>query len=450
MTSFQRSTGRVSVARQFSRRPSRRRGRAAALACVTLLGVPGTVFLAAPASAAPLIPTPVPVAPAVSARAAASTPAGSSLQSAVQAAVAAGASGYLARVDDGKRVTTAVAGLADRATGRRLRADDQFEVGSNTKTFMSALTLQLVARDELSLDDTVEKILPDVVPNGDRITVRMLLQHTSGLFNYTEDEKFFKEVLADPQREWTPRELVDTATAHKPNFAPGASWSYSNTNYILIGMILQEVTGHSPADLLEHRIARPLGLQHTYLVTDAAEDTGPGYAHGYLLTLTGAKPTYTDTSDWALGGWANTAGAVVSTPSDLARFFEALLGGKVVPAEQLAEMRRTVPFPASFGAKGGYGLGLMRLETPCGTVWGHGGDTVGHHSTAVVTGDGSRSTVADATTQLDPRVPPDAAAVKVATAISIADATAVCRMFDKPLPASAAAAIASAARKAAA
>lgn len=339
--------------------PARRRRvwLAGAAACAMLLAVTG---VAAPADAA------TPVAP----------PAASPLQSRADAVVAAGVVGYVARVDTGPRVTTAVAGLADRATGRRLGPDDQFEIGSNTKTFMATLTLQLVADGKLSLTDTVEQHLPGLVPNGDKITLKMLLQHTSGLSDYT-DEAFMETVLADPTRVWTPEELVAIATKHQPTFAPGTSWAYSNTNYILVGMILRKVTGTSPAHLVQQRIARRLGLHRTYLPTTTAKHTGPGYAHGYLATPDGTTFQYTDVSGWALGGWAGTAGAMISTPSELSRFFSALLGGKLLPAAQLTQMRTLVPFPAGYGATGGYGLGLQRVDTPCGPAWGHGGGSSG-------------------------------------------------------------------------
>jgi D-alanyl-D-alanine carboxypeptidase len=399
--------------------PARRRRvwLAGAAACAMLLTSIGVV---APAGAATTTSR---------ARAAASP-----LQSRADAVVAAGIVGYVARVDDGTRVTTAVAGLADRATGRRLGPDDQFEIGSNTKTFMATLTLQLVAKGKLSLTDTVEQHLPGLVPNGDKITLKMLLQHTSGLSDYT-DEAFAETVLADPTRVWTPQELVALATKHQPTFAPGTSWAYSNTNYILVGMILRKVTGTSPADLVQQRIARPLGLHRTYLPTPTAKHTGPGYAHGYLATPDGATFRYTDVSGWALGGWAGTAGAMISTPSELSRFFSALLGGKLLPAAQLTQMRTLVPFPASFGSKGGYGLGLQRVDTPCGPAWGHGGGIFGHVSTALFSADGRRATVTDATTMFDPRTTPNAAVDKAITAAIAADQTAVCQMFGKPLPA---------------
>jgi D-alanyl-D-alanine carboxypeptidase len=422
MVNDDRSSG---PARRSALRSPRRR-RLAALAAAAALTVSGLVAAGAPAAAAA---KPVPTG---------SAPTGSALQRAVDGAVAAGAAGYVARVDDGRHVSTAVAGLADRAEGRRLRADDEFEIGSNTKTFMATLALQLVARGELRLTDTVEQHLPGVVPNGNKITVRMLLNHTSGIFNYTQDETWGRALFADPQTSWRPDELVAIATKHKPVFAPGTSWSYSNTNYVLVGMILEEVTGRTPGQLLEHRIARPLGLQHTYLLESTAEDTGRGYAHGYMVTFgkPGTAPRYTDVSDWNLGGWAYTAGAMISTPEELGRFFTALLRGELLPAAQLTEMKRTVALPASVAApSSGYGLGLMKIVTPCGTVWGHGGDTLGHHSTALVSPDGRRSAIADTSTQLDQRVAPDVpAATKWARAVGTADATAVCAMYGKALP----------------
>lgn len=276
--------------------------------------------------------------------------------------------------------------------------------------------------------------MPGLVPNGDKITLKMLLQHTSGLYNYT-DTAFMETVLADPTRAWTPEELVAIATKHQPTFAPGTSWAYSNTNYILVGMILHEVTGTSPTDLVQQRITRPLGLKRTYLPTLTADSTGSRYAHGYMATPDGTTFQYTDVSGWALGGWAGTAGAMISTPRELSRFFSALLGGKLLPAAQLTQMRTIVPYPAGSDTNGGYGLGLQRLDTPCGTAWGHGGATLGHLSTALFSADGRRATVTDMTTLLDPRATPNAAVDKAAAAVSDADLTAICQMFGKPVPA---------------
>jgi len=350
--------------------------------------------------------------------------------------LASGSPGYLARVDDSRHVTSTAVGLADLATRRPLRSTDQFEIGSNTKVFTSTLALQLVGRGQLSLDDSVEKHLPGVVPGGKDITVRMLLQHTSGLFNYTADPAWQKAADAHPDQLYTPEQLVAIAMKHKPDFAPGTSWNYSNTNYILIGMIVEKVSGHTLADLVDHRIARPLGLTHTYLVKTVAPYTGPGYAHGYTVRFKGSRPTYQDMSKNAIGGWGGAAGAIVSTPEELARFFSALMRGKLLPPAQLAEMKHTVPLPKSFPFAGGYGLGLMKIDSPCGTVWGHGGDTFGHHSTAVVSADGRRTAITDTNAEPSDVDGPVPGALHFAKVAFAAEHATVCVMLDKPIPAS--------------
>lgn len=356
------------------------------------------------------------------------------MQAVAQQVLAVGAPGYVARIDDGHRVDTTVAGLADIATGRPLTRRDQFEIGSNTKTFMSAIALQQVDRGKLDLDASVSKYLPEVVPNGRNITVRMLLNHTSGLFSYTSDPDFFGEIVQDRQRVWTDQELLDVAFKHEPDFAPGTSWSYSNTNYILIGMILQKQTGKSLPDLVQQRIAGPLGLKDTYFADPRAINTGPGYAHGYSVSFAGASPAYTDTASWPIGGWAGAAGAIISTSGDLSRFFSAVLGAKLFSQQQLNQMKTTVALPDEFPLKGGYGLGLIKLESPCGTVWGHGGDTLGHHSTALASADGRRTAVSDTTAEPSDLEENDGATRFTEVAFAAEYATA-CVMLDKPIPA---------------
>lgn len=371
---------------------------------------------------------------AVTTAAVASGPDRGPMRDVARQVLAVGAPGYMARIDDGRRVTVTAAGLADRATGRPLTGREQFEVGSNTKTFVATLALQLVDRGKLDLDAPVSKYLPGVVPNGEHITVRMLLNHTSGLFSYTSDPEFFTDMEKDPQHVYTDRELLDVAFGHEPNFAPGGGWSYSNTNYILTGMILEKLTGKSMADLVQQRIARPLGLKRTYYADPRATDTGRGYAHGYAANFSEKPLTYTDISDRPLGGWAGAAGAIISDQSELSRFFSALLGGKLISGPQLEQMKTTVPLPEGFGMKGGYGLGLMEKETPCGTVWGHGGDTLGHHSTAVASGDGRRTAVSDTT--VEPTDTEQNPGVQRYYDVAIAaEFATVCAMYGKPFPA---------------
>jgi len=349
--------------------------------------------------------------------------------------LAAGAPGYLARINDGHRVDRTVAGLADRTTRRPLSSRDQFEIGSNTKTFMSTLALQLVDRSQLDLAAPVSRYLPGVVPNGRNITVRMLLNHTSGLFSYTSDPDFFVQLDKDPQHVWTEQELLDVAFKHEPDFAPGTSWSYSNTNYILVGMILQKQTGKSLPELVQQRIARPLGLTHTYFANPRARNTGPGYAHGYAVSFAGTNPAYVDTSSWPIGGWGGAAGAIISDSNDLSRFFSAVLGGKLFSREQLNQMKTTVDLPAEFPFQGGYGLGLIKIKSPCGTVWGHGGDTLGHHSTAVVSADGRRTAVSDTNAEPSDLVE-NAGATRYYQVAFAAETVTICQMLDQPVPAS--------------
>jgi D-alanyl-D-alanine carboxypeptidase len=300
-----------------------------------------------------------------------------SYSAAVDAVIAGGATGYAARLDDGRRVRTVSRGLADRATGRALDPTEEFQAGSNTKTFVATVALQLVGEGKLRLDDPVSRWYPGMT-DLEGITLRMLLQHTSGLADYT------KEVEGDLTKKWTPEELADIGRKLDRTGRPGASFSYSNTNYVLAGMILQRSTGQTPAQLIVQRIARPLGLRHTYWAPDATFH-GP-HMHGYYRDESG----YVDSTNLPLYV-AGAAGALISTLSDLARFEQALQSGRLLRPAQLAQMRHTVPMEAPAGLTGGYGLGLARLTTPCGTYWGHTGGTYAFITQAWSSSDGHRT-----------------------------------------------------------
>lgn len=368
----------------------------------------------------------------------AQTSAGSRLRASAEQVVASGAVGFTATVDDGHRRETVVAGLADRGNGRRLRAGDQVEIGSNTKTFMATVALQLVAEHRLRLSDPMDKWLPGVVPNGRSITVRMLLNHTSGLYNYTEDPTWLARVLAEPSRVWRPDELVAVAVAHPSTFAPGTGWAYSNTNYILVGMILQKVTRTAPAELIARRITGPLHLTHTYLPVDGQSTDAPHRAHGYMVWFTaGGSREYTDTVSTSLS-WAGYAGGMISTNGELQRFFTALLRGHLLPPAQLAEMRTTVavvPTGQPDPTHAGYGLGLYTMQNSCGTVWGHGGLTLGTYTWDWFSVDGTRSAVSAMNTRPDVRHDQSAPGVQAfAEAAIAAEGQMICQMFDRPVP----------------
>lgn len=297
----------------------------------------------------------------------------------------------LASVKDREgRTRTYTAGVGDLATGSKVPRDGQVRIGSNTKTFTAVVVLQLVGEGKIGLDAPVDTYLPGLVRgkgiDGRRITVRQLLQQTSGLPNYTN-------YLGDDVRYFEPRELLDLALQHRADFAPGTKWEYSNTNYVLAGLIVEKVTGRPLAKEMDRRIIKRIGLRHTYFPTPGdATIRGPhpkGYyrdsANAPLRDITEIDPSW---------GWA--AGQMISTNSDLNRFFTALLSGHLLPAAQLAQMRSaTLPADATFGPGARYGLGLVSKPLPCGGVyWGHGGSFPGYETRGGATDDGRAANVA--------------------------------------------------------
>lgn len=293
----------------------------------------------------------------------------------------------LASVKNGEgRTRTYTAGVGDVATGAKVPADGRVRIGSTTKTFTAVVVLQLVAEGKIGLDAKVDTYLPDLVRgegiDGRDITVRQLLQHTSGLPDYEGEVE--GDILR--HRYFEPRDLLDIAFRHKAVFAPGKDWAYSNTNYVVAGLIVQKVTGRPLAEAIDQRVIKTLGLRHTSFPA-SGDMTIPGaHPHGYHRDAAGAPLRDITEMDPSVA-WA--AGQMTSTNSDLNRFFTALLKpGTLLPAAQLAQMRTTVPI-GDTGA--GYGLGLMSRPLSCGGVyWGHGGDIPGYETRGGVT-DGGRA-----------------------------------------------------------
>lgn len=311
------------------------------------------------------------------------------LQRALDQLVDAGVPGAIALVRNGDRTVRLTSGYADLKTKRPMRAGDRFRIGSITKTMVASLVLQLVGERKLTLADTVERWLPALVPNGRSITVRQLLNMRSGLFDYLDDgdETVGKRLLSgDWNYRWKPRELVGISTAHKPRFAPGAGWSYCNTCYILLGLIVEEATGNSLTAELRTRVFERAGLRATSL--DARPRISGRHAHGYELL---GKPPLVDTSDIGPSfAWA--AGAIVSTADDVARFYRALLSGRLLRTDLLRAMQTTVSMgPGASGWR--YGLGIVRLLPPCGVAWGHTGAIPGYQAWALNSKDGKRQIV---------------------------------------------------------
>ncbi|MGW9436056.1 serine hydrolase domain-containing protein [Streptomyces sp. NPDC055607] len=357
-------------------RPSRRqkwggiRRRAVTAAAVTAVGVLSVGLLAPPAGAGSR-----------------SDPVQRSLNALVSAE---GLPGALASVEYRTgRSRDYTSGVGDLAGGWKVPTDGQVRIGSNTKAFTAVVVLQLVAEGKIGLDSSVETYLPGLVRgmgvDGRRVTVRQLLQHTSGIPNYTDYDM--------PPRYYEPRELVDVALQHEAVFAPGTDWAYSNTNYVLAGLIVQRVTGRPVAEQIDKRVVRRIGLRHTYFPAVGDMTIREPHPKGYYRESADVPlHEYTELDP----SWAWTAGQMISTNSDLNQFYQALLSGRLLPEAQLDQMRTTVPVPAEdFGPGVRYGLGLVSRSLSCGGIyWGHGGDIPGFHTRGGVTEDGRAAHVA--------------------------------------------------------
>lgn len=291
-------------------------------------------------------------------------------------------------------------GVQDLDSRRPVDPGGHFRVGSVTKTFVSTVVLQLVEDGKLALDDSVERHLPGMVPGGGRITVRQLLNHTSGLFDYAEALDLASPAFAAEgrYRTYTPEELVAVAAARDPYFAPGAGWRYSNTNYILAGLIIEKLTGSSWRDEVQRRILDPLGLESTSSPGTGTTLPDP-HAHAYLPAGQGELVDITDSNP----SWAGAAGDMVSTNADLNRFYRALLAGELLGPELLAEMKR----PVATGAPGmSYGLGLIQTALPCGgSAWGHNGGINGFVTDVSQSSDGEHQLSVSATAGQPPADP---------------------------------------------
>ncbi|MFD7664029.1 serine hydrolase domain-containing protein [Streptomyces sp. NPDC059788] len=294
----------------------------------------------------------------------------------------------LARDEDG--AWNGAAGAADLDTGRKRSPADHFRAASITKTFLATVILQLEAEGRLRLDDTVDRWLPGVIHgngnDGGRITLRNLLQQTSGLFNFGDDpgiKGFYVGAgfLRHRYDTFAPEDVLSAALRHRPLFAPGKGWSYSNTNYLVAGMIIKEVTGHSYRHEIERRILRPLKLGETSFPGTAPTPPAPRPVAYSTLYVQDPHAAVHDATDYNTTMWAGSAD-LVSTTGDIARFLTALLRGDLLPAAQMQAMLHSVRLPEE-ALPDRYGLGLMGRDLSCGiTVWGHDGGLHGSLSHA--------------------------------------------------------------------
>ncbi|MFH9015678.1 serine hydrolase domain-containing protein [Streptomyces sp. NPDC017943] len=313
----------------------------------------------------------------------------SALQQAVQGAadrlVEAGAGGVQFRVARGDESFVVTSGIAELGTDRPVPADGRFRISCITKPFVAVVVLQLVAEGKIDLDRSVESYLPGLLPYGEKITVRNLMQHTSGLYNYMDSfQKPGDRFLRDRYKHYEPEDLIAIAAAKPLEFEPGTKFAYCNTNYFIVGLLIKKVTGRSYRDEIRERVLEPLALDETVLPGDDPNIPEP-HARGYMQI--GGEPvdvTLMNPSE------AGCAGEIISTTADLDRFFSALFSGELLKEAEFTEM--TTPLPPemieNLPMGIGYGLGIMKLENDDDLdLWGHGAGIPGYATFAATTRD---------------------------------------------------------------
>jgi len=306
-----------------------------------------------------------------------------------------GEPGIALSVLQGNALWSGAAGLADVGDSKEMEPGMGFRVGSNTKPYVASVILLLAREDKLTLDDPLSLYFPEY-PVWGQITIRQLLSMRSGIPDYFASPALWLDTIADPGQPMTPEKLLSYVADKPLLYVPGKQSNYSNSNYLLAGLIIEQVAGHPVQDEIRERIVEPLGLMHTYL--DVGEASDEGLAHGYVdieyaASVLGMEPAMTalippeylveHLGDSILDCthifhpsvvWA--AGGLISTPQDGVRFMKALLNGEILDDDSLAEMMDFGSIEA--GIEDAYGLGLGRMATPLGTAYGHGGLMLGY------------------------------------------------------------------------
>lgn len=270
----------------------------------------------------------------------------------------------------GKGCYVRATGVADTATRKPMRTDFYSRIGSETKTFTVTALLKLVDDHRIGLDDPISKYVRGV-PNGRHITLRQLAEMRSGLFPYTADPDFINALLSDPTRSFTPQQDLAYGFKHKNTFAPGTQFQYSNTNLILLGLVIEKVARTSAVDFIDKQVLHPAHLHHTLLPSNAWFPKP--HAHGYTnQTLNGEV---TDSTNWN-PSWGWTAGAMISNLHDLRHWAKVVATGELLSPKTQAQRLKTLPtgFPGL-----SYGLGIFNAN---GWI-GHNGSIPGYESVTV-------------------------------------------------------------------
>jgi D-alanyl-D-alanine carboxypeptidase len=314
-----------------------------------------------------------------------------------------GPAGASALVQRGDRISFHRAGTADLRTGRAIHRTDHMRIASTAKAFSGAVSLSLVDEGRLDLDGTLGELLPGSPPAWSEVTLAELLNHRGGVPDYTESPAFFQQLQTDPGGYVSPSEVVSWVADEPLEYEPGTSYRYSNTDNILVGLIVEATTGRAYGNQLRQLVYRPLGLRRTSLPSTLAMPLR--FVHGYDVA-----PEREDLSAFInpAGAWAS--GGMISTPVDLNRFIRAYVRGQLFGRGVRERQHRFVdgnsdpPGPGANGA----GLAIFRYRTECGTVFGHSGNFPGYTQLMAATGNGRRSLVVSANQAISPKVNPDA------------------------------------------
>jgi D-alanyl-D-alanine carboxypeptidase len=296
------------------------------------------------------------------------------------------------------------AGVADVETGRRPRPDDHMRIASTAKAFSGAVALTLVDLHDLRLDDTLGERLPQLPATWGSVTLRQLLNHTSGLPDFTEDAEFLEIIAADPRHHFDSRRLLDYVADEPLRFPPGTRYQYSNSDNIAVALMAEAVTRTPYEQLLRDLVYRPLGLRSTSL-PQGYRMPRP-YLHGYDVTPPGPPEDVSEVLS-ASGVWAS--GGIISTPADMTRFIRGYAQGALYGRAVVREQRQWIAGasePAGPG-RNTAGLGIFRYTTRCGVVLGHTGNFPGYTQLIAATPDGRRSLTFSVTTQINRSLAPE-------------------------------------------
>ena len=312
------------------------------------------------------------------------------LKATIQTLVDNGYPGALAaKTDKDGNAVGATAGKGNLATGEAPPLDGEVRIASNTKTFVAVLIMKMVEEGKVKLDEPIETYLPGIVKgqgvDGKKITVRQLLQHTSGLPDFGDGQLDYFAIRNDYV---SPRDVLDGVLSRPAQFAPGAKFQYNNANYVVLGLLAERVAKRPITEQIETKIVKPLGLKHTYMPAPGEKTIRGKHPHGYHTR--DGKPGKLEDITEADPSWEWAAGSMISTPSELNKFMQSVFDGSLLSQASISEMKKSVPAPEMGGE---YGLGLIGYKSSCSVVWGHSGNNPGYHSLSAVGSDGTAATI---------------------------------------------------------